>query len=256
MPRIVPDDWMPPATIKRIHVHWTAGGHKANEIDLKSYHILVEGDGEIRRGKHSIAANGVGAKGPQASHTLKGNTGAIGVSLCCMRQSVERPFNPGPSPLTPVQWKRGIEVIADLAERYGVPVAPTTILTHAEVHPNLNIRQKNKWDISRLAFDDRFDGPKAVGDEMRIRVAEMLGKDKAPAAKVEAIPEDLKLPRFRVTGVAPSTLNFRRAPGGEKVGELPERAVVERIGVFGEWWQVRTKAGFMGFVHSAFLTPA
>lgn len=256
MPRIVPDDWMPPATMKRIHIHWTAGGHKANETDMKSYHILVEGDGELRRGTHSIAANSSGARGPRASHTKNANTGAIGVSLCCMRQAVENPFNPGPSPLTPVQWKRAVEVVADLAERYGILVTPTTILTHAEVEPNLGIRQRNKWDISRLAFDERFNGPRAVGDELRIRVAELLGKGGAASAKSDTMPEDLKLPKFRVTGVKPESLNFRRAPGGEKVGELAERTVVERVGVFGEWWQVRTKLGFVGFVHSAFLTPA
>ncbi|MCP5088620.1 MAG: amidase [Rhodobacteraceae bacterium] len=259
MPNSIPNSWMPNADMSRIHLHWTAGGHKANSTDIKSYHILVEADGKLVRGIHSIAANAPGASGPRASHTKNANTGAIGVSLCCMRQARERPFNPGPSPMTEPQWKQGLAVLAQLADRYDILVTPTTILSHAEVEPNLNIAQNNKWDIVRLAFDDRFQGPRGVGDQMRAQVATLTGGGAAPAGTggddEDFIPNDTKLPRFRVVDVSPSRLNFRRSPGGEKVGSLPERTVVERIGVFGEWWQVRTRLGFVGFVHSGFLRP-
>ena len=255
MTRVVPDDWMPPASMKRIHAHWTAGGHSANANELDHYHILVEGDGTLRRGNRSIADNAPGAKGKPASHTLKGNTGAIGVSLCCMLGAKENPFDAGPAPMTKEQWRRAIEVIADLSERYGILVTPKTILTHAEVQPNLNITQRGKWDIARLSFDDRFKGPKAVGDEMRVQVAMLLSQARGDSPAAKSMPEDMRFPLFRVSGVAPDTLNFRRSPEGDKVGELPERTVVERVGVFGEWWQVRTKLGFVGFVHSSFMTP-
>jgi hypothetical protein len=32
--------------------------------------------------------------------------------------------------------------------------------------------------------------------------------------------------------------------------------VVERLAMVGGWWQVRTKAGFVGWVWSSYLTPA
>lgn len=250
---IVPSDWMPQAKMKRIHLHWTAGGHTANSTDKKSYHILVQGDGSLVRGDSSIAANAPGGTGKRASHTRNANTGAIGVSLCCMRKAVEKPFSSGPSPMKKAQWSRGLKVLADLAERYRILVTPTTILTHAEVEPNLGIKQKNKWDIVRLSFDDRFKGFRDVGDEMRRGVAALL--DARGSKDDDEIDPDARLPRFKVIGVAPSRLNFRRGPGGEKIGSLPERTVVERLGVDGEWWKVRTRMGFVGYVHSSFLAP-
>ena len=257
MPRLVPEDWMPAASMKRIHLHWTAGGHTANATDKKAYHILVQGDGTPVRGRHSIKANERNlTSGNYAAHTARANTGAIGVSLCSMAGAREVPFNAGNAPMTRTQWEAGLKVIADLAERYGIIVAPTKILTHAEVEPTLNIKQSNKWDITRLAFDPSVKGHRAVGDLMRREVAVLINSDNPdPEDNDEHMPDDMRLPKFRVTGVNPSRLNFRRTPGGEKVGSLPERTVVERIGVFGEWWQVRTRLGFVGFVFSSFLTP-
>ena len=250
----IPNTWMPKADMKRVHVHWTAGAHKANSTDKRAYHILVEGDGKLKRGDKSIAANAKGSGMRQASHTKKANTGAIGISMCCMRQAKESPFDPGPSPMTETQWNAAIEAIAQLARQYDIKVTPVTILTHAEVEPNLNIKQRNKWDITRLAFDDNSVGNRAVGDLMRRQVAEILdGIDGTDAP--EDVPEEMRLPKYRVSGVHPSTLNFRDGPNGNKKGSLPERSVVERIAVVGDWWQVRTRAGFVGWVFSRFLTP-
>lgn len=257
MPVIVPKTWMPKAKIKRIHLHWTAGGHKANATDKKSYHILVEGTGKLVRGSNTIDANATPRPSPRrarASHTLNANTGAIGVSLCCMRKARERPFDPGPSPMTREQWDVGMQVLADLAEKYDVLVTPQTILTHAEVQPNLGIKQRNKWDITRLAFDDDVIGHSDVGELMRSQVAALLDGREDEDGPVEP-PAEMRLPKFRVSGVAPSTLNFRDAPNGAKKGSLPERSVVEQIAVVGRWWQVRTRAGFVGWVFSDFLTP-
>ena len=76
---IVPDAWMPAAPMRRIIVHWTAGGHKANDVDRAAYHILVEESGKLVRGTHSIADNVSTADGHYAAHTLGLNTGSIGV---------------------------------------------------------------------------------------------------------------------------------------------------------------------------------
>lgn len=253
MPRVVPSSWMPNVRMERIHLHWTAGGHSANSVDKGAYHILVEGSGDLVRGDRSIADNARPITGAYAAHTRKANSGAIGVSLCCMRDARESPFDAGPSPMTETQWLKAMEVIADLAEKYAIIVTPTNILTHAEVWPNLNVPQKNKWDITRLAFDSSVKGHRDVGELMRASVAALLGEDDHDTE--DEMPEDMKPPRFRVSGVSPSKLNFRRSPGGDKVGSLPERTIVERLGIDGEWWRVRTRMGYVGYVHSAFLAP-
>ncbi len=167
----VPPEWMPPARLERIIFHWTAGAHRASGLDRSHYHILIEADGKLVRGIPSIAANGIGGSGPRASHTLNANTGSIGVSLCGMAGAVESPFNPGKSPITAVQWKTLADVIADLCRRYDIPVTPKTVLSHAEVQANLGVKQRQKWDVTRLAFDPSLVGAKACGDAMRAMVA-------------------------------------------------------------------------------------
>lgn len=249
----VPSDWMPDAPMTRIHVHWTGGSYLANKTDLNAYHILIEGNGRVVRGNKSIAANAPGSALKAASHTLGANTGAIGVSMCCMAGAVEKPFSAGRYPTTRAQWDNAMEVIAILARRYEIPVTPITILTHAEVEPNLGIRQKNKWDIVCLAFDDSIAvGCQQIGRLMRLKIAQILDTD-AQSAKFNKFPTDMRLPKFRVTGVAPSSLNFRDAPNGSKKGELHEGALVERLAIDGHWSRIRTTNGFIGWVFSDFL---
>ena len=251
----IPDDWMPAVPMKRIHLHWTVGRYKPNATDLKSYHILIDGDGKPVRGNGSIANNAPGASGKQVSHTLNANTGAIGVSLCSMVGAKESPFNPGPNPFTKVQWEAAVSVIARLALQYEIGVTPVTILTHAEVEPNLLIKQNGKWDITRLPFDDGVSGFKPVGDKLRREVAAVLDILKGIPNTPPTDPS-LMLPRFRVRGVAPSTLNIRGNPGGEKVGALAEGTRLERLGIVDGWWHVRTPAGYTGWVWHSFLVPA
>jgi len=252
----IPSAWMPKAKMSRIHIHWTAGGYNANATDKKSYHILVQGDGTLIRGDRSIKANEPGSGMTPASHTLNANTGAIGVSMCCMggKGVTENPFAAGKFPLTRVQWDKMVEVVAELAKQYRIPVTSKTILTHAEVQPNLGIKQKQKWDVTRVAFDSTLVGHKAVGDRIRAGVAAALDQISPNAGA--GIPADMKPSKFRVRGVTPSTLSFRDGPNGAKKGELPENTVVEKLGEDGDWSQVRTPAGFVGWVAAEFLTLA
>lgn len=252
---LVPADWMPDARMSRIHIHWSAGRHAASENDRLHYHILVESDGTLVRGVRGIDANAPGSGKTPVSHTLNANTGAIGVSVCCMEGAIESPFNAGRWPMTEAQWRRMIEVVAELARRYAIPVTPRTVLTHAEVQPTLGITQRGKWDITRLAFDDGVRGHKAVGDKLRREVALALDAGEPEPGPI-APPDAMRLPRFRVRGVKPSTLNFRDAPGGTKVGALTENTLVERFALFGEWSQVRTPAGHVGWVASSYLAEA
>lgn len=171
----VPASWMPKADIDRVIVHWTAGRHRASESDRSHYHILTEGDGRLVHGIPTIDKNDAsGARTGYAAHTLHCNTGSAGVSMCCMALAVESPFSPGPAPMTEVQWNANARVTADLCRRYGIPVTDRTVLTHAEVQPNLGIAQRGKWDVTRLPFNPRVVGHRAVGDLLRQQVAALM----------------------------------------------------------------------------------
>lgn len=170
------ESWMPSADMKRVHIHWTAGTYKANAVDRRHYHLLVEGDGNIVKGNPSIKDNEPPLRRGYAAHTRAANSRAIGVAMCGMAGAREVPFRAGSYPLTKIQWDVMIVVVARLCERYGIPVTPKTVLTHAEVQTNLGIRQRSKWDITRLPFDDSVRGAKAIGDKLRAAVAnEMAG---------------------------------------------------------------------------------
>lgn len=163
----IPAEWMPVASMQRIIVHWTAGGHKASAGDKEHYHILIEADGTLVRGAPSITQNAKPVKPGYAAHTLNCNTGSIGVSLCCMAGAVEAPFNPGVAPMTQKQWNALPAVLAALCRTYQIPVKPETVLSHAEVQGTLGIKQRGKWDISRLAFDPSVKGARVCGDMFR-----------------------------------------------------------------------------------------
>lgn len=172
--KVVPAHWMPPGRLERIICHWTGGQHRASATDRSRYHVLIEGDGKLERGDSPISANGIGGTGRRASHTLNCNTGSIGVSLCCMAGASEQPFDPGGAPMAAVQWERLVRVVADLCRRYDIPVTPQTVLSHAEVEANLGIKQRGKWDFTRLAFDPSLKGARACGDLLRAGVAAIL----------------------------------------------------------------------------------
>ena len=172
---VIPADWLHAAKMTRVHLHWTGGNHKASSYDKQHYHVLIEGDGTVIRGKPSITLNSPPTKPGYAAHTLGANSGAIGLSLCCMAEAIERPFKAGRAPLTKIQWDRASSAAAELCKRYDIRVTPKTVLSHAEVQANLGIRQKNKWDVAILPFDRAFDTARECGDRFRAEVAAKLG---------------------------------------------------------------------------------
>ncbi|CAM5577731.1 hypothetical protein MAUB1S_09722 [Mycolicibacterium aubagnense] len=171
---IVPADWMPVAKMQRIIVHWTAGAYKASGLDRSHYHILIEDDGRLVRGTPSIALNQAPVRKGYAAHTLGCNSGSIGVSLCCMAGASESPFVPGIAPMKRAQWETLPRVLAELCRRYVIAVTPKTVLSHAEVQGTLGIKQRGKWDITRLAFDPAVRGATACGDLFRAATKEQL----------------------------------------------------------------------------------
>lgn len=175
--RVLPKQWLQPSVVRRIHLHWTAGAHKASETDKDHYHVLVEADGKVIKGNCDIAANSASnASGQKAHHTLNANTGALAVSMCCMAGAIQSPLNLGKYPLTKEQWDKAAIVVAELCRHYNVPVTNKTVLSHAEVQKNLGITQRGKWDIAILPWDRTFDTSWECGDQFRRQVQEHLDR--------------------------------------------------------------------------------
>ncbi|TDR90277.1 peptidoglycan recognition protein family protein [Enterovirga rhinocerotis] len=173
---VVPSAWMPAAKMARVIVHWTAGAHKASDLDREHYHVIIQGDGTLARGKSIALNDGAGIKSGYAAHTLNLNTGSIGVSLACMAGAIERPFDPGKAPMTPKQWDMLPGVLAGLCSRYGIPVTPRTVLSHAEVQGTLGIAQRGKWDIAAVpsAGSMIYVGATGAGNTIRAATSALL----------------------------------------------------------------------------------
>lgn len=249
----VPVEWLPPAQMQRIIMHWTAGQHDPSDLDREHYHVLVTGNGGVVRGKPSIAANEAPTRPGYAAHTLNCNSGSIGVSLCAMAMAVENPFDAGKQPITVPQFETFVQVVAELAVRYRIGPTRKTILSHAEVQETLGIKQRGKWDIARLPFDDTIKGSIAVGDYIRRRVnvaMRGLEVEEAPA-KLNPAGEPIK------TGVitADPWLILRPLPSTsvDRIGMLPKGSRVEIHGTQGAWSNVQAPSGARGWASSRYI---
>lgn len=161
------------ARMIRVITHWTAGAYTPSALDLSHYHILVHGNGDISYGTRKISDNENTGDGVYAAHTARANTGAIGVTACCMHGARESPFDAGRSPMTKKQYAVMARVVAELCQRYDIPVEPEFVLGHGEVQAILGRRQAGKWDPMKLPWDPAR-SVRSVGDEFRARVAEEL----------------------------------------------------------------------------------
>ena len=177
--------------MNRIILHWTAGGHTANGTDRRHYHYIVQGDGSVIDGNHPPEVNARIANprdgSTYAAHTSGANTGAIGVAVAAMRGAVERPFSPGPSPITEAQVASLARLCATLCGRYDIPVERHTVLSHAEVQPTLGIAQRGKWDIAWLPGMAAPGDPVAVGDMLRGMIRQRLAAYRAAEVPPPAI---------------------------------------------------------------------
>ena len=63
------------------------------------------------------------------------------------------------------------ETCEETLKQYKITVTPQTVLTHAEVEKTLGVKQKGKWDITRLPYNKNVVGAKAVGDLLRKEVS-------------------------------------------------------------------------------------
>ena len=161
--------------MKRVHWHWTAGSPGLIDLEADSYHEIIQSSGKVQPGQFSVEANRAPLRpGKYAAHTLNANTDAIGIACDAMAGARERPFSWGSNPLAEEQIESMLQRTADYCEAYDIEVSRETTLSHAEVEPNLGIRQKAKWDFTVLPGMDRLDDPVVVGDELRRRLTEIL----------------------------------------------------------------------------------
>ncbi len=176
--------------MKRIILHWTAGGHTPSHLDLEHYHFVIDGAGKVCNGKWPVEANRKPVKGQYAAHTLNCNTGSIGVAVAAMAGAQERPFDAGRSPITPEQVEALVRLCRDLARQYGIPVTRETILSHAEVQPTLKIKQRGKWDITWLPGMALPGDPVKTGDYLRGLIAADTRPVPEPARPAAPAPAD------------------------------------------------------------------
>lgn len=161
--------------MRKIIMHWTGGSHTPNPIDLKAYHFVIDGKGKVVNGVFPPEANLVPVPGKYAAHCFNCNSGSIGVALAAMLDAKEVPFSAGKFPITKSQVSALINFVAALCDKYGIPVTPETVLTHAEVEKTLGVKQKNKWDIVYLPELGKTSA-KVVGDYLRQKIKEKRKK--------------------------------------------------------------------------------
>ena len=169
-------------TLKRICIHWTAGGVKANDLDRSHYHFTVEQDGDIIAGnlppESNIPRNGSSLSGqPEGTymaHCGGGNSFTIGISLCGM--TGQKPNKTWKNPLLRSQCETAFQLVAQLCAIYGIPVTPDTVYSHYEFGLcNPSTPSAGKIDISVLPFLPSL-LPNQVGGYIRGRVSAYLAQ--------------------------------------------------------------------------------
>lgn len=163
--------------MNRITWHHTGGGYAPSAVDLKAYHRLIDGDGQVRDGTHSISANAPGRKlvaGQYAAHTLHLNSGNIGLSLCSMAGGKWGSPRASKAFPRPAQIDALIRETAELCRQFGIQPSRQHTLSHAEVEPTLGVKQKQKWDFDYQIRDVTGRDPVAIGDELRQELALQL----------------------------------------------------------------------------------
>ncbi len=136
--------------MKRIIIHWSAGGYYPNSAEIRCYHFLIDKDGKIIKGKFAPECNRQCVLGNYAAHTGGGNTCSIGVAICAMH-GFKNKFNCGHYPITPVQFETTMNLCAKLAKKYSIPITPDTVMTHYEFgikHPDTS--SAGKIDITYI----------------------------------------------------------------------------------------------------------
>ena len=117
--------------MKRIIIHWTAGGYYPTEYEKEHYHFLIDKDGIIHNGKFRPEDNEICKFGKYAAHTGGGNTGSIGVAICGMAGFINK-LSVSKYPILKKQFEKTMEFCANHVKKYNLEVTPQSVLTHYE----------------------------------------------------------------------------------------------------------------------------
>lgn len=159
--------------IRKIIIHWTAGTYKPNQTDLEHYHYLIDGQGSVVCGQHSIEDNDDCKDGCYAQHCGGGNTRAIGVAMCGML-GFKNKNQVGQYPLQAIQIDKTCALVAELCCKYNIAVSSDTIMTHYEFgqkHPNTT--SASKIDIVYLPSHPHIQSEN-IGDFIRAQISQIL----------------------------------------------------------------------------------
>ncbi len=117
--------------MKRIIIHWSAGGYYPTDYEKEHYHFLIDKDGVVHSGKFKPQDNEICRVGRYAAHTGGGNTGSIGVALCGMA-GFKNKNSTGNFPILKKQFESTMAFCAELCQKYNIPITPQTVMTHYE----------------------------------------------------------------------------------------------------------------------------
>lgn len=187
-----------PAAPRRIILHWTGGGSRANEVDRKAYHYIVEHDGNVVQGVHPVARNMQRVWGEDYAHHTGGfNSFSVGISFAGMKDSVSA-MRPGPAPLKPGQVMAGLRFAAECCDAWRLdPRDPAQVFHHREaweLHGVKGTQNHIKPDITYLPFMPELLRTE-TGPWLRAKIAELTGGGAGPVVpEPEPFPEPLPAP--------------------------------------------------------------
>lgn len=163
-------------TPRRITLHWTAGAYDPSALELKHYHWLIDGDGDIRAGV-DMRLNCPRIQPGYAAHTGRANTNNVGVAICAMAEASQGHY--GRYPIKAQQVEAACDLIADLCRTYGIDNTPRRVLGHCEWTTILDVPQSGKWDVgviphAGITWKRLPDGTVAAMNYIRALVAQRL----------------------------------------------------------------------------------
>lgn len=163
-------------------LHWTGGLYTPNKAELKAYHVVIAGSGEVHTGDLAPEANINVRDGVYARHAGGFNTGNIGTALACMSKAKEHDPTTWRVPPRLEQFKAATKEMAQMSLVYNI--APKRCWMHSEIRPLFG-RGIYKWDVNLLPWvSDDLLSPTQAGDYLRECIANELRTLKRTGPKV------------------------------------------------------------------------
>lgn len=155
--------------MRRIIIHHTGGSYTPNNVDLKAYHYVIDKEGTVHKGVYKPEDNENCNDGKYAAHTLRGNTGSIGIAAACnygfnLNSKVSK------YPFTIKQFNSICQMTASLCKFYHIKTSE--IYTHYGFDKSHNIKQ-GKVDITYLPWKPELN-PDQVQNYFRKCICELM----------------------------------------------------------------------------------